>query len=511
MSQGPPPQEYAGSHVGSHAASHVGSHVGSQAGSHVGSHAASHVGSQAASHVGSHAASSHHGDPRDFGDMSPPRVQSQREPSPRYDVGISQSTATNSIDAESFQREVEEEGAFMDNSIPMDEAMALRKNRQIASPSRNPVSPPGYRSETPKMDPPDDEPPSLSRDDIPDDEKFQQSSYYSGQDTSGSGGSFHFAASSSREEYYSSPDKTDNKGRQYYSSREEEYYDSPENHGSTYQSQNGSEYYEENSRMQQSPDYDPQSPEYTENSGKEYYTTATAEGDNYRSPSTAESGEYHRSPSTAESDTEYHQSPEQTAEASTEYYRSPETGDSRSADYYQSPETGDSGSADYYRSPTESGSSYYQPERDDTENEPPVEPSPKSEVQSSTRSLSEYSQSSAMRTAQDLLKRNRQRRIAQERTKKQEFVQEDGSVASHNSEWESGSEMTSVISGSSVWTDTSNPNDRSSRRALILQMAKARMKQHKSTDSVQPIREEELEVSTRGGDTTNIDLTQELD
>ena len=97
-----------------------------------------------------------------------------------------------------------------------------------------------------------------------------------------------------------------------------------------------------------------------------------------------------------------------------------------------------------------------------------------------------------------------------ERSKKQEFVPEDGSVASQNSEWESGSEMTSVISGSSVWTDTSNPNDRSSRRALILQMAKARMKQHKSSDSVQPIREEELEVSTRG-DTNNIDLTEELD
>mmetsp|Transcript_50038 Transcript_50038/g.74701 ORF Transcript_50038/g.74701 Transcript_50038/m.74701 type:complete len:135 (-) Transcript_50038:690-1094(-) len=42
--------------------------------------------------------------------------------------------------------------------------------------------------------------------------------------------------------------------------------------------------------------------------------------------------------------------------------------------------------------------------------------------------------------------------------------------------WDSQSEMTSVISGSSVWTDSSNAGDRSSRRALILQMAKARMK-----------------------------------
>ena len=42
--------------------------------------------------------------------------------------------------------------------------------------------------------------------------------------------------------------------------------------------------------------------------------------------------------------------------------------------------------------------------------------------------------------------------------------------------WESGSELTaSVISGSSVWSEGSG-GDRSSRRALILQMAKARMK-----------------------------------
>mmetsp|Transcript_15464 Transcript_15464/g.42742 ORF Transcript_15464/g.42742 Transcript_15464/m.42742 type:complete len:170 (-) Transcript_15464:162-671(-) len=46
--------------------------------------------------------------------------------------------------------------------------------------------------------------------------------------------------------------------------------------------------------------------------------------------------------------------------------------------------------------------------------------------------------------------------------------------------WESGSEFTaSVISGSSVWTDGSNPTEKSSRRALILQMAKARMKSNR--------------------------------
>ena len=41
------------------------------------------------------------------------------------------------------------------------------------------------------------------------------------------------------------------------------------------------------------------------------------------------------------------------------------------------------------------------------------------------------------------------------------------------------SAATSLVSGSSVWTDASGA-DRSSRRALILQMAKARMKSNKS-------------------------------
>ena len=81
--------------------------------------------------------------------------------------------------------------------------------------------------------------------------------------------------------------------------------------------------------------------------------------------------------------------------------------------------------------------------------------------------------------------------------------------------------MTSVISGSSVWTDTSSANDRSSRRALILQMAKARMKQNKAshvedkTDG--PIEEEgsSVDCSKLGtttavaGDATNGDEYEE--
>jgi hypothetical protein len=60
---------------------------------------------------------------------------------------------------------------------------------------------------------------------------------------------------------------------------------------------------------------------------------------------------------------------------------------------------------------------------------------------------------------------------------------------------ETGSEIaSSIVSGSSVWTDASSVTDRSSRRALILQMAKARMRQNKthgeSDKSIGPIAEE---------------------
>lgn len=75
------------------------------------------------------------------------------------------------------------------------------------------------------------------------------------------------------------------------------------------------------------------------------------------------------------------------------------------------------------------------------------------------------------------------------------------------------------MSGSSVWTDASQ--DRSSRRALILQMAKARMKSNKTVGNADdkqlstPIMEEEPDheetrtVNTKS--TTGIDLARDLD
>ena len=55
-----------------------------------------------------------------------------------------------------------------------------------------------------------------------------------------------------------------------------------------------------------------------------------------------------------------------------------------------------------------------------------------------------------------------------------------------------------MVSGSS-YTDTTNPNERNSRRALILQMAKARMKSSKEADKKEG----------KGGNDTSLDAPQD--
>lgn len=100
-------------------------------------------------------------------------------------------------------------------------------------------------------------------------------------------------------------------------------------------------------------------------------------------------------------------------------------------------------------------------------------------------------------------------------------------VADGESALGSDSDVTSLVSGSSVWTDNTNP-DRSSRRALILQMAKARMKSNKTGDgsvvdgneaaskaSLRPmdrgLEEEKKLESQENIAAADIDLTEDLD
>jgi hypothetical protein len=157
------------------------------------------------------------------------------------------------LDPQSFQRDVEEDGAFVDSSVPIDEAIA---HHQM---NRYPISPPGYRpaESASKMDPPDDEPPSLSRDDIPDDEKFQHSPvYYPGMheesvdprsiDPEGAG---YYDRDG---EYYDSPDKNYLSQQDDYYPREGEYYESPDPHYRN-ESHNGEYYHQHEEKNAFSP------------------------------------------------------------------------------------------------------------------------------------------------------------------------------------------------------------------------------------------------------------------
>jgi hypothetical protein len=96
-----------------------------------------------------------------------------------------------------------------------------------------------------------------------------------------------------------------------------------------------------------------------------------------------------------------------------------------------------------------------------------------------TSPRSEFSQSSAMRGAQELLRRNRLKRlelaVAAAGGGQPELAAPEDVISPQSQDssttWQTGSEG----GGSSIWTNDAPP-DRSSRRALILQMARARMK-----------------------------------
>mmetsp|Transcript_69754 Transcript_69754/g.105394 ORF Transcript_69754/g.105394 Transcript_69754/m.105394 type:complete len:347 (+) Transcript_69754:3-1043(+) len=138
-------------------------------------------------------------------------------------------------------------------------------------------------------------------------------------------------------------------------------------------------------------------------------------------------------------------------------------------------------------------------------------------------------QSTALRGAQDILRKNRRRRVEMAMKQSRSDGEPNPTRAQHGSDdasestWESGSEISgSMISGSSVWSEGST-GDRSSRRALILQMAKARMKTTRDSvaspekgdgpSAAPPIEEEEEgeESDIPLDNNTDIDFPIELD
>jgi hypothetical protein len=184
------------------------------------------------------------------------------------------------------------------------------------------------------------------------------------------------------------------------------------------------------------------------------------------------------------------------------------------------------------------GDSYTSPEYDERGQPPPEEArdfvptelpsqpnpfSPRSDYSyTDDASMGEYSQTSAMRGAQELLKKNRQKRLEMAMRKHREGPQvEDeimGSPPRHKHEEEEFSTSTSVVSGSSVWTDASQ-GDRTSRRALILQMAKARMKSNKlsatpedklATSIVEEDPNETRSTGTKSMETKSVNVSLDL-
>lgn len=412
--------------------------------------------------------------------------------------GSRQSAASYSSDLQhsDFQREVEEEGAFMDSTAaPIDEALARHQMELEAKPAFAParpgmgaVSPPGRigREEagSPGVDPPDDEPPSLSRRDIPDDEGGFQEEYMENPpdefDTGGDGGYYEDEGPYDADKMGASPTSEDFQNGQYYDD-EGQVYESPEKGSEEYYSRD-EEYYDS-----------PEQPAQTD------VSYPSEEGGFSEDP-----GSFPRDAGIVPTDSGGFPLPsEDYSDSAGQEPQDPNRAFSPQSD-------------DFFTSPTESKDQSSVTESGSGTGFSAGEDNLRARAASPTSGSTDYSQSSAMRNAQEMLRRNRQRRLEGARPvassttgPEDENVPKSPGAESEVSETASDN-YASEVSGSSAWTDSSI-GDRSSRRALILQMAKARMKSHKSHQA--PIQEEASvgEATSRSEPKTDIDFTGELD
>eukprot|EP00934_Nitzschia_sp_Nitz4_P002055 Nitzschia sp. Nitz4//scaffold95_size97785//40770//43490//NITZ4_004665-RA/size97785-augustus-gene-0.98-mRNA-1//1//CDS//3329560466//2055//frame0 len=152
---------------------------------------------------------------------------------------------------------------------------------------------------------------------------------------------------------------------------------------------------------------------------------------------------------------------------------------------------------------------------------PPVMASPASVTSEGSHT------SAALRGAQEILKRNRRRRAEMAKPNQPEPYEENPDpstpqVLQETDTWASESDILgSTISGSSVWSnDSGTTGDKSSRRALILQMAKARMRNNKESPTKASvtgsmagptITEEEDSLGAPTDTNTDIDFAGDLD
>ena len=396
------------------------------------------------------------------------------------------------------QREAEEEGAFFDSAVPMDEAMAAHSHNAMPNQRR------------PRMDPPEDQPPSLSnsgagRNTV----EPKEVEYYSND---------HDAEEVAESDYFANEIER-NAENNYF--RQEQNSEDFHQHGAA----NNEFFVNEN-----------------EGANDAYYETEQIRNDEYY-------GNDH-----GVVDNEYY-SEEQVAAENNEGF--PGEQDAVEDQYFEEGEC--------YSRENEKQDEYY--DRDGNFCDVPADGNPENPISrvedasegeaafpteqnagnapdlsqhqspdvaqdrlppASPRE-SDYTQSSAMRGAQELLRRNRQRRLEKANEESADpSVLSSPPIGSDSGTWDSGSDFTSVFSGNSGWTDNSANPDRSSRRALILQMAKARMKNNKhaggspannnidkrtSVIAEEPHEnyEEEKKLEMHQEFTADIDLTEDLD
>lgn len=417
----------------------------------------------------------------------------------------------------SFRRNVELEGAFIDDSVPIDEAIAAHAARSGA---------PDPHTSTGGIDPPEDEPPSLRKrgvihgsQSVSSADQSQRSAYE---------GSTYMEQTSRYQQIGSPFDDGVDPRNSYYQEDADNYGDEyrgevqyqPDNKydrqdefqpDETYDRHDfqPSDEYSRQEEFQPDDEYDRQEEYQPED---EYYEGGTVDRGSYDDITPQPSEE----PFSADHGVNYKGLP-----SGKEQMTSPMSGSE-----FTVPSVSEGGLApgSLDLSPTNSNDPSNPPpettRRGNTSHFPPQSPR--------SSHGTDFSPSNAMRGAQELLRRNRKKRLELAQKMKQNMrpsanasapldeVQDPDLVSPQSqdsgSTWQTnGSECTGseVTGGSSIWTEGETNPDRSSRRALILQMARARMKSHGKAESGVSAEEKKLEHSRDAA--TDIDLTGDLD
>jgi hypothetical protein len=447
-----------------------------------------------------------------------------------------------------FLRNVAEEGAFMDGPVPIDEAIAAHAGVYQRS-MRPPIGINSSSGNSGGIDPPEDEPPSLRKRGGYDTGAISVSSaepsmnsphYESSPHNDPASPTFEPSPSDYDEAIRYSNDEFQNDPDQYYQmDGAHNQYDHRETQQQHYNLHDG---YDENqpSDYPRSPDFMPEE-NFEEQDDYQYENKKTSFGVEYDADEFQPNEDDRNNPYRPEDEEYFDDNIDHFVDISPQPSGVPFSDPGNDIDYDDngfpvekeqatSPTSGSEYSAPTMNDDGFSNGLLYMSTSTDDNIQAPLETTKRNNTSSQPQQSStihhfppvsprsghgsEYSQSSAMRGAQELLRRNRQKRLELAMRMKQQVRQykgddednnnnndipadenlQSGGVSHHmintndvispqsqdsGSTWQTGaSEYTGseVTGGSSIWTETEMNPDRSSRRALILQMARARMK-----------------------------------